>query len=170
VDIALFSPLSGAGTIALVIGSVLSAVAAGWLMQLRRRRGQSGGGGWAVLVAVGGTLLVAIAVSEIEGEALDVNPEFTAAQLTGVWEHDGATLTLERGGTYACVPVSGCDSIGPGGHWERKGDFEVAFHRADGTEHLERVVSFRGEFRLTDMSDIDLWTRELTFRRRAPAS
>jgi hypothetical protein len=79
-------------------------------------------------------------------------------------------LTLAPGGTYACVPAPACAPIGAGGRWERYGDFEVAFHGADGIARLERVVTFRGELRLTAMDDIDSWPRELTFRHRAPAS
>ena len=170
VDIALFSPLSLAGTFVLLAGTAVCASAAVWLIRQRRRRGHSGGVGRVMMLAIGGTFAVAAVVSATEEEALDLNPAFSAADLTGTWQHGGATLMLALGGAYTCTPQRACGALGTAGRWAHLLDFELIFRPAGGTAVVERVVLFRGEQRLTQMEHIDFWTRKLTFRHVTPAS
>lgn len=167
---ALFSPLSATGGIALTLGMIASAIVAMWIIRCCRLSGRTGGWIWAALAAVGGTFVVAVAVSVAEDSALDLNPTFTVAQLTGVWRDGKATLTLGPDGTYVCVPVNDCGLVGARGLWERSGDFNLVFRSSDGQELFERVVKFAGEFRLTEMGEVDLWKRDLTFHHSAQAS
>jgi hypothetical protein len=119
---------------------------------------------------LGGAVVAAVIVSIVEDAALELNPVFTEQQLLGTWQHHGATLTLSPDGAYTCEQGDACAPFEDRGRWKREGDFEIAFMHPDGTEHIHRVVNFRGMFRLTQMPDIDLWTRELTFKHAALSS
>ena len=156
--------------LAIVLGALLPAALAMWLVRYRRARGQSHDGVWVAWAAICGVVVAALLVSIVDDAALELNPMFTERQVAGTWRHRGATLTLLPTGEYTCVGGDACALLRNRGQWRREGDFELAFHHANGTEAIYRVVTFRGVRRLTQIPDIELWTRDLTFQQIAPGS
>jgi len=168
-DIALFSPISGLGKLALTLGCVAGFAAAIWIIH-RHRRAKDSSFFLAMLVAVFGSCGTAVAVNMVEESALQLNPTFSAAQLAGVWTYGSSTLRLGRDGTYDCTPTALCGDLTAAGRWSRSADFDVILMPVGGGSITRRVITFAGAFRLTQMDDIDLWNRQLTFKHRAPAS
>ena len=162
-DIALFSPISGLGKLALALGCIAAVVAASWIVRRHRRANRSAF--WlATLVAVFGTCGTAAVVNVMEEGALELNPTFSVEHLAGTWIDGGAVLELGRDGSYSCAPRTSCGDLTAAGRWSRREDFDVVLRPADGGSITRRVIIFSGAFRLTQMEDIDGWNRELTFK------
>jgi hypothetical protein len=128
---------------------------------LWRRRYRQAGFGLCVGLFVAYVLWVNVA----EGNALELNPQVSAATLSGRWMHGDAVLVLRSNGRYECRGAAECESVGVLGSWTYK-DYDVTLvstHSSTAQDFLAgaryRVVSYNGALRLASPidDDPDMW-------------